>query len=61
MVLFVPKTLGCDGNVGDVAYDGCGVCGGAGNSCQVVEGIYNTTLAKSTFYFTYSILLNEHL
>lgn len=38
--------FGCDGKSGITSRDGCGVCGGDGSTCQVVEGVYTKILAS---------------
>lgn len=39
------QLFGCDGKTGTLSNDGCGVCGGNNSSCQIVEGLFNATLA----------------
>ncbi|XP_045200556.2 A disintegrin and metalloproteinase with thrombospondin motifs 18-like isoform X2 [Mercenaria mercenaria] len=68
--------FGCDHTSGNTQKDGCGVCGGDNSTCQIVEGVYDTVIAKSErarivrlptnstliqVYFVYSTMQNHYL
>ena len=53
--------LGCDNRLlSKIRYDACGVCGGNGSSCNIIEGEFTQMSGKGTISILFMVFSRSH-